>query len=201
MATGRYATLSPLPISTSTVQGMELVFKSLLQQRRREGRSGDILDESYAKVTDHGSLPGVNFDSNQQQAVSMGSAWVLECRKNHGFHYHTFSDQDPALSFRRLLLVATRGLTAEIFPYDPQQHKAVGPLERFVMQGPAFAELEFDGRMVHRFRPINDGTLYAYSVHHRDVSSDDHVASTQTHPVNGVMPDEVIEHGLESSSC
>lgn len=77
----------------------------------------------------------------------------------------------------------------------------LGPLEKFVMEGPSFAELEFDGRMVHRFRPLKDGTLYAYSVHHKDISHDDHVTSRQTHAVKDTMPTEVVKHTLTSITC
>jgi len=84
MATGMHATLSPLPISESTARSMEIAFKALPNLRQQEGRSGDILDESYAKVTDYNGLTIRKAGTEKSKAASLGSSWVLECQKNHG---------------------------------------------------------------------------------------------------------------------
>jgi hypothetical protein len=198
MATGRYATLTPLPFSAPAATEMERVFERILAIRASQGRKGDILDESYAKVSDYIKLSEKLSNESEQLPLSLGSAWALECRANHGFHYHSYSTQDPSLSFRRLLFFSDQGFTAEFFPYDQALRQALGPLERFIMHGPSFAELEFDGRIVHRFRPLSNGRLFAYSIHHNDLSTDDHAASTQTHEVLDIEPPEVIQHTLRS---
>lgn len=201
MAVGLYATLTPLPFSMTAATEMAKVLKSLLDLRRSEGRSGDVLYECYAKVADYEELPLSNQSEKKSAPASLGSAWILECSSNHGFHYHTFSSEDPALSFRRLLFIANKGFTAEIVPFDPARNVVLGPLEKYVMDGPSFAELEFDGRMVHRFRPLDKGSLFAYSVHYNDEFDNDHAARLQTHEVSYFQTDNVVEHILKSPRC
>ena len=131
--------------------------------------------------------------------MSIGSGWALQCYATHGFHYHTFAANNDLLSFRRLLLFSDKGFTAEIYPLNFATGKASGPLERYRVTGPSLAELEFDGKLVHRFRPINGGVLFAYSMHAVDVNNDDAAAQTQTHPVGEYDGGEIIEHQLQSA--
>ena len=127
---------------------------------------------------------------------TLGSAWWLECYESHGFHYHTYAEDSLDLSFRRVLFMADKGLTIELYPVDLETSLPTGPMERYELDGPAFAELAFDGKIVHRFRPTNSGRLYAYSMHIRDVADDDHVAATQTHAIDSELPEETVLHML-----
>jgi len=207
MSSGLYASLTPLPFSEQSAHEFISVFGALLSLRTREGRAGEVLDERYAKVGDNQPLtsamqPGLSATDGvgSMRPIELGSAWVLQCYASHGFHYHSYSEDNELLSFRRLLLCADRGFTVEIYPLNFSTRNAAGPLELFVVNGAALAELEFDGRMVHRFRPLDGGLLYAYSMHALDLSGADDAAATQTFAVPGEGPAEVVEHVLSSPS-
>ena len=195
MATGLYATLTPLPFSEAAAIQMAKSFSALLAERAAQGWAGSVLDETFAKVADYAALPA---KQTAPRPVTIGSGWALQCYATHGFHYHTFAANNELLSFRRLLLFSDKGFTAEIYPMNFTTGKAIGPLERYRVNGPSMSELEFDGKLVHRFRPINGGVLFAYSMHAVDVQNDDAAAQTQTHPVGEYDGGEIIEHQLQS---
>ena len=200
MATGLYATLTPLPFSELAAVQMAKSFAALLAERAAQGRAGSVLDETFAKVADYAPLPVARPQASVgNRPLSVGSGWALQCFAAHGFHYHTFAGDNDLLSFRRLLLFADQGFTAEIYPTNFATGKASGPLERYRLTGPSMAELEFDGKLAHRFRPINGGVLFAYSMHALDVHNDDAAAQTQTHSVGEYAGGEVIEHQLQST--
>ena len=200
MATGLYATITPLPFSELAAVQMGKAFAALLAERAAQGRAGAVLDETFAKVADYTPLPATQPNSPAtNRPLSLGSGWALQCFASHGFHYHTFAGDNDLLSFRRLLLFSDQGFTAEIYPLNFTTGQASGPLERYRLNGPAMAELEFDGKLVHRFRPINGGVLFAYSMHALDVHQDDAAAQTQTHPVGEYSGTEVIEHQLQAA--
>jgi len=199
MASGLYASMTPLPFSSEAAAQLMSVFGSLIDLRRDQDRAGEVLDEIYARVGDGAPLYSENSRVKHRVDGSVtGSSWALQCFKTHGFHYHSYSDDEKLLSYRRLLLFSNRGFTAEIYPLDFASLQPSGPLEKFIFEGASMAELEFDGRMVHRFRPLGDGELYAYSVHCMDLSGTDHAAKRQTHAVAGEGPEEIIEHLMKS---
>lgn len=196
MARGLYSVVTPLPFSKAAAVEMSKVFRTLLNLRNQQGRAGEILDEVYAKVGDYKPIQNIN---DLYFNINRGSSWALQCYKSHGFHFHTHSNNCSELSFRRLLMFSKSGFTIEIFPINFDELKPIGLLEKYTINGPSLVELEFDGRMVHRFRPLDDGELFAYSIHIKDLSNDDKVASTQTHEYNDNAPNEIVEHQLSST--
>ena len=172
-----------MPFSPVAARIVINAFDEVMNLRRRQGRVGTTLDEDYAKLDDdlETSLPSLDHDI--ANTSPHGSAWLLECRHKHGFHYHTFDDLDPMLSSRRVIFFSDAGFTLEFFAYDAKRCIPTGPLERFVVEGSSFTELAFDGRIVHRFRPTS-GRLFAISFHARDVEYTDHAAAVQTHSVD-----------------
>lgn len=201
MATGLYATVTRFPFLNDAADAMMRVGSLIIDDMRNKQRLGEVLDEAYGKVTE---TDEINEAEHLRQRLAnlkttpshLGSAWWLECYKTHGFHYHTFAEEGLDLSFRRVLFIADKGFTIELYPIDFETAAPTGPLERYELAGAAFAELAFDGRIVHRFRPTNGGKLYAYSMHARDVSDDDHAAATQTHPIDSELPKESITHNI-----
>ncbi len=202
MASGLYASMTPLPFSSNAASIFINVFQNIICLRTQEKRAGTVLDEIYARIGEYipiSSLASENTSSpSSYRPLMFGSSWALQCFKTHEFHYHSYSKDEELLSFRRLLLFSDHGFTAEIYPLDFEKNLPAGPLERFIFKEASLAELEFDGRMVHRFRPLNDGVLFAYSVHSKDLLNTDHAARTQTHQVTSDEPKEVNEYLMYS---
>ncbi len=198
MGKGLYATITRFPFSESAAVAMMEVGARFVDVLESKGTLGTVLNEAYGMTTDLGELnsfeEGDRSKSPHDSPIRIGSAWWLQCFENHEFHYHNFSSSNTYLSHRRILFFADKGFTIEVFPIDMTLMTATGPLELFELDGPAFAELEFDGRFVHRFRPLEQGNLYAYSVHIKDLSDETNAAEVQTHVVEGVFPDRTVRH-------
>ena len=195
MPKGLYATVTSFPFPR--VLGTSLVdqFRKILVQRRSQGRTGQVLDEEYSKLTEPELLSiAIGTNCEIEQSIP-GSCWILECMPTHGFHYHSYSVNYPMVSLRRVLFFSEGGFTLEFFRLDSAYLNPAGPLEKFVVDKPSFVELAFDGRIAHRFRPIV-GRLIAFSFHAKDVDEGDNAARTQTHPVSLTKKIECVEHFL-----
>ncbi|MGV8001681.1 hypothetical protein QPK14_05920 [Photorhabdus temperata subsp. temperata] len=187
MIQGNYARVTKLPV---TEQASKLLVYSLdmsFDKLREEGKLSSILNEEFIKTTTINDE--VNVGSEGYDPVSIGSTWLLKCEKNHQFHYHTFEDSD-CLSYRKVLFFSDAGFTLEFFVLDHSTGEISNQLEKFVIEKASIVELEFDGRIAHRFRPVEEGKLFAYSIHIKDLSTDNDVAKTQTHEVLDVPPQE-----------
>ena len=185
---GKYATVTKLPFSQ---ESSKILVSSLIEsfnKLRNENLLGSILNEEFIRSTsvDLGK-PGSNMDS---QLLQLGSSWLIHCESTHGYHYHSFTADDPQLSYRKILFCCNTGFTLEFFEIDHKTEKLIDNMkgEKFIVSEPSIAELEFDGRIVHRFRPLNGGHLFAYSIHYKDLSDASDVAATQTHPVMNLSP-------------
>lgn len=185
MIEGSYARVTKLPISEAAskllVSSLEVGFDDL----RRDNKLFTILNEEYIKTTT--IHPNIKLNEGEMLPVSMGSTWLLKCEQDHHFHYHTFETGD-CLSYRKLLFFSSGSFTLEFFYMDHKTGEVSEQLEKFFINSASIVELEFDGRIVHRFRPVDSEKLFAYSIHVKDVNTEHDVASTQTHPVIGVMP-------------
>lgn len=195
MSTGIYASVSRMPFPTEAIRALFPAFEQVLKFKQQQGRMGTILDEDYAKLDDELVLSFPSHGPTRRKEATQGSTWLLECRKSHGFHYHTFDVADSMLSARRLIFFADMGFTLEFFSYCAELRAPTGPLERFEVQGSSLTELAFDGRIVHRFRPTS-GRLFAISFHSRDIDSSAHAAATQTYPVEVASFSDVVCHAL-----
>ncbi|HEJ9146976.1 TPA: hypothetical protein SML79_000954 [Serratia marcescens] len=187
MVQGNYARVTKLPV---TEQASKLLVYSLnmsFDKLREEGKLSSVLNEEFIKTTaiKNGIIVGKN------SPISIGSTWLLKCEIDHQFHYHSFEDDDY-LSYRKVLFFSDAGFTLEFFSLDHSTGEMSNQLEKFVVEKASIVELEFDGRIVHRFRPIEEGKLFAYSIHVKDLSADNDAAKTQTHEVLDTPPKEEL---------
>ena len=200
-----YANITAFEISENIASSMSFMFADIFNQRELQGTMGTVLNEKYSKVGVESknypfAITGNLTLTESKQPLRLGSSWFLECFSNHGFHYHSFSEQEPELSFRRVLFFSDNGFTIELFPIDFITQNVSGHLEKYVLSKPSFVELEFDGKLVHRFRPINQGRLFAYSVHVKDLSESEHAAKTQTHAIEVDPSENIVEFSIFESS-
>lgn len=185
MIEGSYARVTKLPVSEAASKLLVLSFEASFDDLRSDNKLFSILNEEYIKTTN--IHPTVKLNEGDMLPASIGSTWLLKCEEDHHFHYHTF-ETDDSLSYRKLLFFSSGSFTLEFFHMDHTTGEASGQLEKFFINSASIVELEFDGRIVHRFRPVDSEKLFAYSIHVKDVSTHSDVASTQTHPVIGKMP-------------
>ena len=86
---------------------------------------------------------------------------------------------------RRLVIYANDGFILSYFDKDGDFR------EELIAEGPTFAEMKFDGTTVHRFRPLNEGRFFAYSIHYKDLSDDEEALGKQTTIYEGKIPEKV----------
>ena len=186
-----YSTLTTFLGSGACARSCILYWSEYLETERQKNRVGEALGEFYHKLSQRDSEDKSSVISEKSDnKVNLGSIWLLECTNKHQFHYHTFEENNDYLSFRRILFYSETGFTVEIFPSSGR-----GCLEKYIISGAGIAELVFDGKYVHRFRPVGEGRLFALSIHSQDLSTDNDVAKTQTHLYKGDRPEEkVIRH-------
>ncbi|ATZ10359.1 hypothetical protein [Erwinia amylovora] len=187
MIQGNYARVTKLPV---TEQASKLLVYSLdmsFHKLREEGKLSSVLNEEFIKTT--AIKNKISVGNEEYTPVSIGSTWLLKCEVDHQFHYHTFEDDD-FLSYRKVLFFSDAGFTLEFYSIDHSTGKMSNQLEKFVVEKASVVELEFDGRIVHRFRPVKEGKLFAYSIHIKDLSAGNDAAKTQTHEVLNVPPQE-----------
>ena len=185
MIQGNYARVTKLPINEQASKLLVASLNTSFNALREDEKLSSVLNEEFIKIIAINDK--VYAGIKEEEPVSIGSTWLLKCEKNHHFHYHTFDDDD-ALSYRKVLFFSDGGFTLEFFCLDHSTGELSDYLEKFVIEKASIVELEFDGRIVHRFRPIKDGKLFAYSIHIKDLSAESDAAKTQTHQVKNIPP-------------
>ncbi|MCW7552381.1 hypothetical protein NX722_06920 [Endozoicomonas gorgoniicola] len=189
MAVGKYARVTKLPVSPVASKVLVSSLIESFNELRNKGLLGSILNEEFIKSTSVRS--DRNISNSDSRLLSLGSSWLLRCESAHGYHYHSFEADDPELSYRKVLFFCNAGFTLEFFEINHKTGKPIKNMgvEKFIASEPSIVELEFDGRIVHRFRPLQGGALFAYSIHLKDLSNDCNAAATQTHTVSGLPPE------------
>ncbi|HCR62524.1 MAG TPA: hypothetical protein DIW66_11565 [Serratia liquefaciens] len=187
MIQGNYARVTKLPVNEQASRLLVASLNTSFNTLREGEKLSSVLNEEFIKIIAINNK--INVGMKEGDPVSIGSTWLLKCEKNHHFHYHTFDDDD-ALSYRKVLFFSDGGFTLEFFCLNHSTGEVADYLEKFVIEEASIVELEFDGRIVHRFRPVDEGKLFAYSIHIKDLSSENDAAKTQTHQVTDIPPQE-----------
>ncbi|WP_241169984.1 hypothetical protein [Serratia marcescens] len=187
MIQGNYARVTKLPVTELASKLLVCSLDMSFDKFREEGKLSSVLNEEFIKTTAINSE--VNVGAEEYSPIIIGSTWLLKCEVDHQFHYHTF-EEDDYLSYRKVLFFSDAGFTLEFFSLNHSTGEMSNRLEKFVIEKASIVELEFDGRIVHRFRPAKEGKLFAYSIHIKDLSADNDAAKTQTHEVYNSPPQE-----------